>query len=91
MESSKFPSYIFVTGFFWDITNVKTHRVLRECERGVPPSLPETRSVGEELLDLKNDLVVDEAEEDGDNHPLREDGRGGCIMLQRKQQLTAFH
>ena len=37
----------------------------------MPPSLPETRSVGEELLDLKNDLVVDEAEEDGDNHPLR--------------------
>ena len=35
------------------------------------PSLPESRSVGEELLHLKDDLVVDEAEEDGDNHPLR--------------------
>ena len=43
----------------------------------MPPSLlPDTRSVGEELLHLKDDLVVDETEEDGDNHSLRlEEGR----------------
>ena len=39
----------------------------------MPPTLPEARPVLEELLHLKDDLVVDEAEEDGDNHPLKVD------------------
>ena len=55
----------------------------------MPPSLPETRSVGEELLDLKDDLVVDEAEEDGDNHPLRR-REEEVRVTQGKQQLTSF-
>ena len=54
----------------------------------MPPSLPETRSVGEELLDLKNDLVVDEAEEDGDNHPLK-DGRGGSCYRENNNSLLS--
>ena len=57
----------------------------------MPPSLPETRSVGEELLHLKNDLVVDEAEEDGDNHPLRKEWRSRRrVTLLRKQHLLAI-
>ena len=39
----------------------------------MPPSLAEARPVLEELLHLKDDLVVDEAEEDGNNHPLKMD------------------
>ena len=55
----------------------------------MPPSLPETRSVGEELLDLKNDLVVDEAEEDGDNHPLK-DGRGGSCYRENNNCFSVW-
>ena len=55
----------------------------------MPPSLPETRSVGEELLDLKDDLVVDEAEEDGDNHPLRR-REEEVHVTQGKQQLVSI-
>ena len=40
----------------------QAHRVLRERQRWVPPALPLTGPVGEELLHLENDLVVDEAE-----------------------------
>ena len=42
------------------------------------PSLAEARPVLEELLHLKDDLVVDEAEEDGHNHPLKMDEWVSC-------------
>ena len=57
----------------------------------MPPSLAESRPVLEELFHLKDDLVVDEAEENGDNHPLRKEWRSRRrVMLQRKRHLLAI-
>ena len=67
-----------------ELSKAETHRVLGEREGGVPPTLPEARPVLEELLHLKDDLVVDEAEEDGDNHPLKVVEVSVGVILQGK-------
>ena len=50
-------------------------------------TLAEARPVLEELLHLKDDLVVDEAEEDCHNHPLKVDERVSCY----KESNTTIH